>query len=228
MKKRRIVIFGSAEMASLARYYFEKSEENVVKAFTVDDAFVQQDTFEKLPIVPWSELQKTFPCSTHSAHVALSYKKLNRLREHKFHQVKNAGYNLLSYISPNASICSSFRHGDNCLVLEDQTIQRNVVFEDNVMAWSGNHFGHGSVIGSHTYVSSHVVISGNSQIGQRCFFGVNAAIKDFSKIGDDCLIGMGTNITKDMKDGSVAINPPSSILDESDRRAKFIVKSYFG
>ena len=96
------------------------------------------------------------------------------------------------------------------------------------MAWSGNHFGHGSVIGSHTYVSSHVVISGNSQIGQRCFFGVNAAIKDFSKIGDDCFIGMGTNITKDMKDRSVAINSSSSILDESDRRAKMIVKSYFG
>ena len=53
------------------------------------------------------------------------------------------------------------------------TIQPNVKIGNNVMIWSGNHLGHGCNIDDHTYLSSHICISGHTNIGKRCFIGVN-------------------------------------------------------
>ena len=106
-------------------------------------------------------------------------------------------------------------------------IQKNVTISDNVMIWSNNHIGHGSLIGRHCYISSGVIISGHCKIGERCFFGVNSTIIDFCKIGNDCFITMGSNITQDLKDKSTTINRSTQILDHNDRMAKSIRKKYF-
>ena len=56
------------------------------------------------------------------------------------------------------------------------------------MIWSGNHLGHGCNIDDHTYLSSHICISGHTKIGKRCFIGVNSHFIDFINIGDDVVI----------------------------------------
>ena len=98
---------------------------------------------------------------------------------------------------------------------------------NNVMIWSGNHLGHGSTIGDHTYLASHVVISGHCKIGQRNFFGVNATLRDFCTIGNDCFIAMGAAVARDMPDGSVALAPQAEVYAEDDRRAKALKRMYF-
>ena len=225
--KKSIIIFGTSEIASIAQYYFTTDSEYTVVAFTVDDAFVETNIFEGLPVIPFSEIKSTFSPNEYSMHVALSYVKLNQLREEKYNQAKNAGYKLVSYVSSKASTWPDLTIGDNCFILEDQTIQPSVKIGNNVMLWSGNHLGHGSVIQDHCYLSSHVVVSGNCNIGKRCFFGVNSSLKDFLNIGDDVFIGMDATIVKNMKNGSVALGEGSNILEPDDRKAYIIKKSYF-
>ncbi len=227
MAASSLVIFGTAEIASLAKFYFEQDTDYKVKAFTVDDEFVKESTFDGLPVIPFSEITKKFPATDNHMHVALSYNKLNKLREAKFKQCKNVGYKLASYICTKSVTWPDLKHGENCFVLENQTIQPNVTLGDNVMLWSGNHIGHGSTIGDHTYFASHIVLSGHCKIGKRCFFGVNATIKDFTEIGDDCFITMDASITKNLPDGSVAMGAEGTILLADDRRAQAIKKSYF-
>ena len=130
-------------------------------------------------------------------------------------------------MSTKATVWSDLEHGDNCFILEDQTIQPRVKIGNNVMLWSGNHLGHGSVIGDHTYIASQVVISGNCVIGKRCFLGVNSTLKDFIEVGDDVFIGMDSSITKNMKSGSVSISGSTQFFEKDDRRAIAIKKSYF-
>jgi len=160
--------------------------------------------------------------------VALSYQKLNQLRQAKYEQVKAAGYTMPSYICSKANVWPELYHGDNCFILEDQVIQPTCQIGNNVMLWSGNHIGHGSVIGDHTYLASHVVLSGHCKIGKRCFFGVNATLSDFLTIGDDCFIAMSASIGKDMPDGSVALAPGSTLMDGDDRKAVKIRNRFFG
>lgn len=228
MDKRPLVIFGSAEIASLAKFYFDRDSGFNVIAFTVDDEYAKENTFEGLPLIPFSESTKKFPANTHAMHVALSYKRLNKLRQEKFEQCKKAGYKLASYICSKSVVWDDLQHGENCFILENQTIQPGVKLGDNVMLWSGNHIGHGTFIDDHTYLASHVVLSGHGKIGKRCFFGVNAAVRDFAEIGDDCFIAMGANVTQNMAANSVALGAQGTYLPPDDKRARVLIKKYFG
>ncbi len=224
---KKLIIFGSSEIAELAKFYFESENKSEVVAFTIDDEFISEDSFKGLPIVPYSEITKSFPAEDYNMHVALSYKKLNKLREKKYKQAKNSGYFLESFISKNAYISKKSRIGDNCFILENQTIQPFVNIGNNVMIWSGNHIGHGSSIDDHTYLASHVVISGNCKIGRRCFFGVNSTLKDYLSIGNDCFISMDASVVKDLKDGDMVLPAQSNYFDKDSDLAIRIKKNYF-
>jgi hypothetical protein len=54
---RPLVIFGSGEIASLAKYYFEHDGGREVAAFTVDDEYASDEAFEGRPLLAWSEAQ---------------------------------------------------------------------------------------------------------------------------------------------------------------------------
>jgi sugar O-acyltransferase (sialic acid O-acetyltransferase NeuD family) len=168
-----------------------------------------------------------FPPADYDMHVALSYANFNRLRQEKYDQAKAAGYRLVSYVCSKSVNWPDTMIGDNCFVLENQTIQPGVHIGNNVMIWSGNHIGHGTEIGDHTYISSHVVISGHCNIGQRNFFGVNSTLRDFCTIGDDCFVAMGALVARDMPNGAVALSSPAEIYNEDDRRAQALKRKYF-
>ena len=160
-------------------------------------------------------------------HVALSYSKLNQLRQEKYEQAKKSGYKLVSYICSKSVYWNDIQIGDNCFILENQTIQPTVKIGSNVMLWSGNHIGHGTVIRNHTYVSSHVVIAGHCDIGKRCFLGINSTIKDFTKVGDDCFVAMDASIVSDLDNDSVALGVSSTVFKSNDKRARIIKRKYF-
>ena len=105
--------------------------------------------------------------------------------------------------SSRATTFPGFECGENCFILEDNTIQPFVTIGDNVIMWSGNHIGHHSAIGDHVMVTSHVVISGGCSIEPHCFFGVNATIRDETVIGRETLVGAGVTILADTEPYSV-------------------------
>jgi len=95
------------------------------------------------------------------------------------------------------------------------------------MIWSGNHLGHGAVIGDHCYISSHVVISGHVTIGERSFLGVNSSVKDFVKIGPDTFVTMNAAVTKDTVAGSVVVAKSGRVYKAESEEAKFLKERYF-
>ena len=146
-----LVIFGSGEIAELAQFYFENDGDRKIAAFTVDDAYVDRDRIGKVPLVPFSDVPEKFSPGSYDMHVALSYRGLNSLREEKYFQAKKAGYTLASYLCSKSVCWDDLLIGDNCFILENQTIQPTVKIGNNVMVWSGNHLGHGCSIGDHIY-----------------------------------------------------------------------------
>src|SRR3989338_4346923 len=151
--KKKLVIFGTGEIGRLAKYYFDKDSAYEVAAFTADDEFVSEDSCERLPLIPLSQIKSKFPSDKYVMHVALSYQKLNQIRAQKYSEAKTLGYSLASYVCSRSVYWDDLSIGDNCFILENQTIQPTVKIGNNVMIWSGNHIGHGSIIGDHTYIS---------------------------------------------------------------------------
>lgn len=225
-KTKKLVIFGTGEIGVLAHFYFTHDSEYEVVAFASDDALVEDKTFQGVPWVPLSQMSNIYPPHRFDVHVALSFKKFSQTRADKYYAVKKLGYHLPSYVCSKAVTWPDLSIGDNCFILENQTIQPTVKIGSNVMIWSGNHLGHRGVIQDHTYISSHVCIAGYVNIGRHCFLGVNATIKDFVKIGEKVFIGMDASVVKDIPDGAVVVGAKGETYLADSDVAKKVKKKY--
>jgi sugar O-acyltransferase (sialic acid O-acetyltransferase NeuD family) len=221
MKSKPVIIFGLGDIAQIANYYFEIDTELEVVAFTVDSEYKTQDTFEGKPVVAFEEIQDQYPVYEYDMFIALSYSKMNKIREYKYHQAKAKGYHLVSYISSKCSYMSQFACGDNCFIFEDNTIQPFVKIGNNVTLWSGNHIGHHSTIHDHNFISSHVVISGHCEVKSNCFLGVNATIHNNVVIESENLIGAGAIIPKSTDVKGVYLPAQSTKFGKNSDEIKF-------
>lgn len=194
---RPLIIFGTGDIAELAYSYFTTDSDYDVIAFTVDRDYLTEDTFCGQPVVPFEDVAQTYAPANHALFVAMSYSGLNAHRKEKYLAAKALGYPIASYISSRASVLNNNEIGENCFILEDNTIQPRARIGHNVTLWSGNHIGHHSTIKDHVFISSHVVVSGGVVIGEQCFIGVNATLRDHVTIGEKCLIGAGALILAD-------------------------------
>jgi sugar O-acyltransferase (sialic acid O-acetyltransferase NeuD family) len=211
----KLVIFGAGDIARLAHHYFTHDSPHEVAAFIVDRAFRQGDEFQGLPLIDAEDATERFRPSDYDMFVAMSYAKMNAVRAEKYASMKAAGYRLVSYVSSRCSYLSQAPPGDNCFILEDNTIQPFVTIGNNVTLWSGNHIGHDATIEDHCFITSHVVVSGHVRIGTRSFIGVNATLRNSITIAPQTLIGAGAIIMKDTKTKEVYM----------PERAKRFVKS---
>jgi len=201
----KLVIFGTGDIAKLAHYYFSRDSEYEVTGFTVDKAYMTCDVFLGLPVVDFEEIMNCCPPETHKMFIALSYAKMNRVRAQKYFKAKEMGYELATYVSSRCTFLTDRPVGDNCFILEDNTIQPFVEIGNNVTLWSGNHIGHDSVIEDHCFITSHVVVSGHVHINKYCFIGVNATLRSSIAIARETLVGAGTIIMKDTVEKGVYV-----------------------
>ncbi len=195
--KRRLVIFGVGDAAELAFSYFCSDSSYDVVAFTVDSSYIDRDSFCGLPLVPFETITNIYPPDDFDVFVALGYSKINSVRKEKYLSAKAIGYRMASYISSRATVLNKNDIGDNCFILEDNTVQPFVKIGNNVTLWSGNHVGHHSIIEDHCFIASHAVISGRVQVGEQTFIGVNATLRDHITIGPRCIIGAGALLLTD-------------------------------
>jgi sugar O-acyltransferase (sialic acid O-acetyltransferase NeuD family) len=216
MSGKPIVIFGAGDIAELAWFYFTHDSEFEVAAFTVDSAYRNSDSFRDLPLVDFDRVSDLYPPDVYDFFVALSYAKRNSVRTEKCLAAKSKGYRLVSYISSKATYFPGTGFGENCFVLEDNTIQPFVQIGNNVTLWSGNHIGHHSSIKDNCFITSHVVVSGGVVVGENCFLGVNATLRDHIEIGDHCIVGAGALVLSSTEPRSVLVAQSTSSSKRSD------------
>lgn len=202
---QKIVVLGSGKMAELAHFYFTHDSEYEIVAFTADEQYIIDNQYRGLPLVPFEEVENKYPPGDFKMFVAVGYRKLNTLRAQKYFEAKQKGYELISYVCSKATHWGETEIGDNCFILENQVLQPFVKIGNDVIIWSGNHFGHNVLIGDHCWLASHIVVSGNVRIDPYCFIGVNASFGDGVTIGKESIIGAGALILRNVKEKSVYV-----------------------
>src|SRR5215471_18931418 len=118
-----IVMFGTGDIVRLAHYYFHHDSEHRVAAFTVDADYRKSDSFLDLPLVSFDTVAAAYPPDRFHMFIALSYAEMNRRRAAKYAEAKAAGYELVSYVSSKCTWLADVPAGDNCFILEDNTVQ---------------------------------------------------------------------------------------------------------
>jgi len=215
-KMKNLIIFGNQQFAELASYYIENHMKDYnICAYTVHKKYCTDPSFHGLPLVPFEDLSISYGPDNYDLFAPLSGKGLNKIRESVYNQGKKMGYKFISYISPKATVLTE-KIGENCFILEDNTIQPFVEIGNNCVLWSGNHIGHHTKIHNHVFITSHVVISGNCIIEPYSWFGVNSTLRNGLNIREGSLIGMSACVTKDTEPYTIYMGLPAKPMGKSD------------
>ena len=206
----KVVIFGVADTAQLARFYLKNDSEHEVVAFSVTEEYLPEgNDFDGLPVVPFETVEHDYPPDEFLFFAPMTARNMNRLRASVYDKIKEKGYQLISYVSSRATIFPGAKIGENCFILEDNTIQPFTPIGNNVVLWSGNHVGHHGIVKDHVFFTSHVVLSGQCEVEPYCFFGVNATIRDYTHVAEGSLIAMGACVTSDTEAWGVYKGSPA-------------------
>ncbi len=205
----KVIIFGILDTAELAHYYLEHDSEHEVVAFTVNREYMKEPKFRGLPLVAFEDVETLFSPDDYLFFAPLTARNMNRNREKIYQEAKAKGYRFVSYISSYATILDRSVVGENCFILEDNTIQPFTTIGNNVVLWSGNHIGHHGQIKDHVFFTSHVVMSGHCTIESYSFFGVNATVRDYLTVAQGTLLGMAAALTKNSEEWGIYVGNPA-------------------
>lgn len=201
----KIVLFGTGRGADVAFRFLSKDSPHEIAAFTVDEQYMRSREHRGLPLTPFEEVEKHYPPEDYRLFILLGYQQMNGLRRAKFEAAKAKGYSLESYVASDIFRIEPIIVGENCFILDNQSISLDVAFGDNIVAWSSNHFGDLTRVNDHAWISSHVTIAASVSIGEGAFLGVGATIGTNVKIGAGSFVGADALISNDTAPGSVHV-----------------------
>ncbi len=218
---KKLVIVGTGLFPEVAQSYFDQLSEYHVVAFACHAEYRKSDEIYGLPLVTVEELTSIYPPEEYEAFVGIGYKKMNKVRQAVYEELKEREYSFATFVHPDVKIWDSTTLGANVFIFEDNTIQPFTNIGSNTVLWSGNHIGHHSSIGDHCFISSHVVISGSCRIKNNVFIGVNATLHDGITIANETLIGAGSLISKSTKPKSVYITSTTKPFAKNSEQIDF-------
>ncbi|MDC3116830.1 acetyltransferase [Alphaproteobacteria bacterium] len=202
---KKLVIYGTGQIAEIAHYYFSLYSNFEVVAFTDNEKYLTDTKFLDLQVVKFENIENLYSPKNFYMFVAVSYKGLNSLRKKMYLAAKNKGYRLASFIFPDSHLINNIEIGENCLILENQTLQPFSKIGDNVFVWGNCVLGHHTKILDHCWLTSGTSIGGNSIINEKTFLGLNSTIGHFVEIGRENFIGANVLVTKNTQPKSVYI-----------------------
>jgi sugar O-acyltransferase (sialic acid O-acetyltransferase NeuD family) len=214
-----IVVFGAGQIADVARTYIDAHGPDRIVAFVVDDAHRTGDTFAGRPQVSWEDLERTHPPDRVKLLGPLSFRRLNTFRRARYEDGKARGYAFASFVHPSCHVYTD-RIGENCFILENNTLQPFVEIGDDVILWSNNHIGHHARIGAHCFLSSHCGISSNVTIGEECFLAGKASVDYGRTVGARCILGPAAVVLEDLPADSVVPGVGSAVARYPSGRLK--------
>src|SRR5579862_5789438 len=185
---RKIVIFGTGDLALLACLSLREELGREVAAFTVERGFMTGARFCDADVVPFDLLASQFPAGSCELLIALGPGERNRLRERIFLAAQAMNYEFATYIHPSVRVHSSIRIGCNCLVFESVSLQPFAQLGDNVVVRPLSYVGHHVRVAAHSFIGPGAKLLGHSMVGERVLVGAGAVLGPRVAVGTDSLI----------------------------------------
>lgn len=184
-------------MARLVHFYFSREQSREIAAFTVNRAHNTGQKFCGLDVVDFEDVQSRFPPSDYDMFIAVGPSNMNTLREQKFLEAKKLGYELASYISPNAICDSSIGH--NSLLADFAVVNPFAVVGENNFIFEFAFISNEAAVGDNCYISPRATVGTFSVVGSNSFLGTASVINTrvvvgkYSLIGAKCYISANTD-----------------------------------
>lgn len=212
---RKVVIFGTGAGANTARRYFEWDTPHEIVGYLTDREFLTAPTFSDLPVVAVEDAVATFSPADVLAFVPLGSARMNLLRAEKYQHLKSLGYRFATYVHSSNTGSTHCEIGENCFILENQSLNFDTRIGNNVTIWSGCQIGDRCRIDDHAFLAAHVVLNGDVTVGEYVYLGSNCNISNHVHVGRQSFIGANALITSNTEARAVHVveSTPAAGLD---------------
>lgn len=209
----KVILFGTGRGADVAFRFLKRDSEHEVCAFSTDLEYIQKDTFHDLPVAGFESVEQRFPPDQYKFLVLLGYQGMNGLRAQKYLAAKAKGYSCISYVNSQFYRAEDLDVGENCFILDNQSISLDVKIGNNVVMWSSNHIGDLSSIGDHSWLASHVTVAAEVDVQPYCFLGIGATVGNKLTLGRRTFVGANALVASNTAENSVHVAPASDAVD---------------
>ncbi len=209
----KVVLFGTGRGADVAFRFLQRDSEHEVCGFSTDLKYVACDTFRDLPVVAFENVEQRFPPDQYKFLILLGYQSMNALRAEKYLAAKAKGYSFISYVNSHFYRAEDLDIGENCFILDNQSISLDVKVGNNVVMWSSNHIGDLSSIGDHSWLASHVTVAAEVNVRPHCFLGIGATVGNKLTLGQRTFVGANALVVSSTEENSVHVSSASEAID---------------
>lgn len=208
-KEIKLVIIGSGgfarEVFNLA-LDINNSSPNTFKTIN----FADTDDFHKNDYVDGVKVLKISECDVKKYHfvigIADPFKKKKILGELKSES------KFINLISPSSFVSNDIKFGIGVIVMPFCYISCNVKIGNHAHVNSHCIIGHDSTIGNFFTSACSVSISGNNDISDLCYFGMNSSTKQGLSICKNTIVGLNSGVVKDIIVSGIYIGTPAKLL----------------
>lgn len=217
---KNIILFGTNYSAKMAHYILEKQGRQVT-AFSIHQAYMKEETFLDIPVVPLEFLAEKYNPEETEVHVAIGPSRMNTLREEVCAQVKQLGFSLRSVIHESATLTNAVMEEENVRIGEKAIIQPYCRIGKNVVISAGCLIGHDSVIEDNCFLAAGVITGGGVVIKKNSFIGTGAVLRSLITIGEKTVIGAGVTLLQSSAPGEVFMNTSAQKLTIQSHEVQF-------
>lgn len=132
----------------------------------------------------------------------------NKKRQNQFETANRLGLNIVSLISPIATIGAKSQVGKGCFVGHHAYIGICSKIENGCIINTSAVIEHDAIIEQFTHISVNTVVAGNSKVGSFCMVGAGATIIDRIEIPCNTVIGAGAVVHRSINESGVYVGIP--------------------
>jgi sugar O-acyltransferase (sialic acid O-acetyltransferase NeuD family) len=199
----KLIIFGISKYTELIEHYFTQYTDYRVCGYTVNRAYLTEESYNGKPVVAFEEVERHFPPEEYQAFIAVGLTDINRARKNLFLEFEAKGYGFPTFIHPQALVDPTAKVGRHCIVMEGVVIQAFCDVGDNIIFFPSCALTHHSVMESHSFMSTGVYVGGCSHIGEESFLGLGSIVNSSLTVGRSSFISAGSVISEDIPDNTM-------------------------
>lgn len=222
-----IYLFGTSTTSSRVKSFIDYHHLFIIKAFVIDDDFLNDKWFENHPVISMSDFKNIPDYENLNIFICIAWNNLNSDRKTVFNNLSAANLNLVNLISPTAIVRGQIT-GRNVFVGDGVGLEVGSEIDDNVFIDHHVFVGTNTKIEKHAYLGAKSMIAGEVTIGTQSFIGISATVFDQVSIGDKSIISGGEVIKRNVKRCSVikstADAQHSTAYSEEEIIHKLVVK----
>lgn len=201
-----ILIIGNSIAADIMYAYLDQDPRYTVVAFAADKQYVLKERKFDVPVVAIESLTQRYSPDEHKTILAIGYSRQNSLRSEMFERVKALGYEIETYIHPDAKVYTKNPLGEGCIIMANAVLEVYTSIGKNSVVWANCVIGHHSIIGDNCWIASGTVLAGEANVGNNCFLGVNVTVSNKVAVAPFNIIGGHAAIHKNTRENEVYLS----------------------